>query len=314
MGGGTSTPRSGGLLVTVGPEDEGKRLDVLLGGVPEVGSRSRAANLIAAGAVTVDGATAAKSRAVVAGERVIVVLPREGAAEVAGHTDVPVVYEDEYLLVVDKPAGMAVHPSRGHATGTLVQALSGHGLEGGEEFRPGVVHRLDKDTSGLLVVAKSVEAHRRLVAMMRRRAVDRRYLALVHGAFSADTGTIEAPVGRDPVKRTSMTVGGLAARDAVTHFRVLERLGDLTLVEARLETGRTHQIRVHFAAIGHPVAGDPMYSRRDSLAVGRQFLHSYRLAFAHPFTDEELVFDAPLPADLATVLERVRESEGRADA
>ena len=149
-----------------------------------------------------------------------------------------------------------------------MQALSGHGLAGGEDFRPGVVHRLDKDTSGLLVVAKSVEAHRRLVAMMRRRAVDRRYLALVHGSFAADSGTIEAPVGRDPVKRKSMTVGGLAAREATTHFRVLERLGDFTLVEARLETGRTHQIRVHFAAIGHPVAGDPTYARRDPLGIG----------------------------------------------
>ncbi len=155
------------------------------------------------------------------------------------HTHVPVVYEDEWLLVVDKPVGMAVHPSRGHSTGTLVQELSGHGLAGGEEFRPGVVHRLDKDTSGLLIVAKSVEAHRRLVGMMQRRAVDRRYLALVHGSFAADTGTIEAPVGRDPVKRKSMTVGGLAAREATTHFRVLERLGEFTLVEARLETGRT---------------------------------------------------------------------------
>jgi 23S rRNA pseudouridine1911/1915/1917 synthase len=207
---------------------------------------------------------------------------------------------------------MAVHPSRGHATGTLVQELSGHGPAGGEDFRPGVVHRLDKDTSGLLIVAKSVEAHRRLVGMMQRRAVDRRYLALVHGSFAADTGTIEAPVGRDPVKRKSMTVGGLAAREATTHFRVVERLGELTLVEARLETGRTHQIRVHFAAIGHPVAGDPTYTRRNPLGMARQFLHSYRLAFVHPFTGDQLEFESPLPRDLASVLDGVREAEGRA--
>ncbi len=149
--------------------------------------------------------------------------------------------------------------------------------------------------------------------MMQRRAVDRRYLALVHGSFAADTGTIEAPVGRDPVKRKSMTVGGLAAREATTHFRVLERLGELTLVEARLETGRTHQIRVHFAAIGHPVAGDPTYTRRNPLGIARQFLHSYRLAFVHPFTGDRLEFESPLPPDLAVVLDSLRETEGRAD-
>lgn len=310
----TSSRGSDALHLTVPPEDSGKRLDVLLGSLSQVGSRSQAAALIAAGAVTIGGARAAKSRLVAAGDEIAVSLTEESAPEVAGHATVPVVYEDEYLLVVDKPAGMAVHPSRGHATGTMVDALSGHGLAGGEDFRPGVVHRLDKDTSGLLVVAKSVEAHRRLVAMMKRRAVDRRYLALVHGGFVADSGTIEAPVGRDPVKRTSMTVGGLAAREAVTHFTVLERLGDLTFVEAKLETGRTHQIRVHFAAIGHPVAGDRIYSRRDSLGVGRQFLHSYRLAFSHPFTGEDLVFEAPLPRDLEAVLTRLREAERRANA
>ncbi|HLA82187.1 MAG TPA: RluA family pseudouridine synthase, partial [Thermoleophilia bacterium] len=168
------------------------------------------------------------------------------------------------------------------------------------------VHRLDKDTSGLLVVAKSTEVHRLLTDMMRRRAVDRRYLALVHGSFTVESGTIEAPVGRDPVRRKSMSVGGMAARDAVTHFNVLERLGGYTLVEVRLETGRTHQIRVHFLAIGHPVAGDPVYARRDTLGVKRQFLHSYRLAFAHPVTGESVCAESPLPADLAEVLQRLR--------
>jgi 23S rRNA pseudouridine1911/1915/1917 synthase len=309
-----SVPSSAGptaLHVTVSAEDSGKRLDVIVGALAEVGSRSQAAALVAAGAVTVDGAVAAKSRLLAEGESIAVVLPGQAPADVASYATVPVIYEDEWLLVVNKPAGMTVHPAPGHSTGTMVQALSGHGLAGGEEFRPGVVHRLDKDTSGLLVVAKSVEAHRRLVAMIRRRAVDRRYLALVRGTFTSDTGTIEAPVGRDPVRRTSMTVGGLAAREATTHFKVLERLGDLTLVEARLETGRTHQIRVHFAAIGHPVAGDPLYSRRDQLGIGRQFLHSYRLEFPHPFTGEDLTFDAPLPDDLQGVLDRLRKEEGR---
>jgi 23S rRNA pseudouridine1911/1915/1917 synthase len=297
--------------LVVGAQDQGTRLDVALGRVPAVGSRSQAAALIASGAVRVDGTVAGKSRLLVAGETVTVELPPEEAVEVGTHAAVPVVYEDLWLLIVDKPAGMAVHPARGHASGTLVQALAGHGLAGGEDFRPGVVHRLDKDTSGLLVVAKTPESHRRLVAMMRRRAVERRYLALVHGSFAADSGTIEAPVGRDPVRRTSMTVGGLAAREAITHFTVLERLGDVTLVEARLETGRTHQIRVHFAAIGHAVVGDPVYARRDPLGVGRQFLHSYRLGFVHPFSGEDLRFEAPLPADLGAVLDRLRSMKGQ---
>ena len=304
---------SSALHFVVSDADAGKRLDVLVGALPAVGSRSQAAVLIAAGAVTVDGRPAAKSRLVAAGEEVRLTIREEAAPELAPHTDIPVLYEDEWLLVVDKPAGMAVHPAPGHYSGTLVQALSGHGLAGGEDFRPGVVHRLDKDTSRLLIVAKSVEAHRRLAAMMKRHAVDRRYLALVHGGFAAESGTIEAPVGRDPVKRISMTVGGVAAREAVTHFTVLERIGDLTLVEAKLETGRTHQIRVHFGAIGHPVAGDPTYARRDTLAVGRQFLHSYRIAFAHPLTGKELTFEAPLPADLQAVLDRLRAAEKRAD-
>jgi 23S rRNA pseudouridine1911/1915/1917 synthase len=311
---GSDAPTAGSTAIhlTVPAEDSGKRLDVIVGALPEVGSRSQAAALIGAGAVFVNGAPAAKSRLLAGGETIVVTLADRTAPEVASQATVPVVYEDEWLLVVDKPAGMAVHPSRGHVTDTMVQALSGHGLAGGEDFRPGVVHRLDKDTSGLLVVAKSVEAHRRLVALMKRRVIERRYLALVLGGFSADTGTIEAPVGRDPIKRRSMTVGGVAAREAVTHFTVLERFHDVTLLEARLQTGRTHQIRVHFAAIGHPVAGDPMYSRRDNLGVGRQFLHSYRLAFTHPFTGDDLVFDAPLPADLESVLVALR-AERRSD-
>ena len=306
------TPEAGVAQVeshefTVSGTEAGGRLDVVLGGRPEMGSRSRVAGLIRGGAVTVDGTVRAKSYVVSEGQRVRVELPAEAStALVAEDVPVPVLFEDQWLLVVDKPAGMAVHPSPGHASGTLVHALLGHGLGGGESFRPGIVHRLDKDTSGLLVVAKSGEVHRRLVAMMRRRAVDRRYVALVHGGFSCDTGTIEAPVGRDPARRTAMTVGGVGPREARTHFRVVERLGDFTLVEARLETGRTHQIRVHFLAIGHPVAGDPTYARRDSLGLGRQFLHSYRLSFTHPMTGEAVAIESPLPPDLEGTLVRLR--------
>lgn len=294
------------LTFIVGTDEAGRRLDAVLGEREQMGSRSRVAALIRAGAVTVDGVRRPKSYLLVEGQRVEAELPEEQLPSlVAENLPVSVVFEDEWLLVADKPAGMPVHPSRGHDAGTLVNALLGRGLAGGEEFRPGIVHRLDKDTSGLLVVAKSAEVHRRLVAMMRTRSIDRRYLALVHGNFTAESGTIEAPVGRDRVRR-SMTIGGAAARPAVTHFVVLERLGDFTLVEVRLETGRTHQIRVHFLAIGHPVVGDPTYARRDPLGLGRQFLHSHRLSFSHPMTDERVDVQAPLPADLSTVLERLR--------
>ncbi|MFH1833956.1 MAG: RluA family pseudouridine synthase [bacterium] len=299
---------AGRYSFVVSAADAGARLDVVLGRRSEVGSRSQAAALIRSGAVTVDGLSQAKSSPLAEGQTVAVVLPEESALHLtAAAPAVRVLYEDEWLLVADKPAGMPVHPSRGHSSGTLVDALAGHGLAGGEAFRPGVIHRLDKDTTGLLVVAKSADLHRRLVAMMRRRAVDRRYLALVHGSFVADSGTIEAPVGRDPARRTSMTVGGVAAREARTHFVVLERLGEFTLLEVRLETGRTHQIRVHFLAIGHPVAGDPTYARRDVLALGRQFLHSYRLSFTHPVTGSEIQVEAPLPADLDEALARLRQ-------
>jgi 23S rRNA pseudouridine1911/1915/1917 synthase len=295
------------LTFVVEAPEQRQRLDVMLGRRPELGSRSRVAELIRAGNVTVDGRLQAKSHLLVEGETVVVLLPEDEAVDLVPESlAVPVIYEDQWLLVADKPAGMPVHPSQGHSSGTLVHALLGHGLAGGEEFRPGVVHRLDKDTSGLLVVAKSGEVHRQLVAMMRRRAIDRRYLALVHGGFAAANGTIEAPVGRDPVRRKSMAVGGVAARQARTHFHVLERLADYTLVEVRLETGRTHQIRVHFLAIGHPVAGDPTYGRRDALGLGRQFLHSHRLTFEHPVTGAEVDVEAPLPADQEAALAHLR--------
>jgi 23S rRNA pseudouridine1911/1915/1917 synthase len=295
------------LEYAVGAGEAGARLDVFLARFEELGSRSRVAGLVRQGAVLVDGIARQKSFPVAEGQIITVDIPAEVLSTLLPEDlPVPILYEDAWLMVVDKPAGMPVHPSRGHASGTLVNALVGRGAAGGEEFRPGVVHRLDKDTTGLLVVAKSADAHRKLTAMLRRRAVDRRYLALVHGSFVVDTGTIEAPVGRDPVRRTSMAVGGASARDAVTHFRVVERLGDYTLVEAKLETGRTHQIRVHFLAIGHPVVGDPVYARRDAVGLGRQFLHSYRLRFTHPMTGDDVCVESPLPPDLEDVLANLR--------
>jgi 23S rRNA pseudouridine1911/1915/1917 synthase len=218
---------------------------------------------------------------------------------------VPIVYRDESLLVVDKPPGLVVHPAPGHRGPTLVDALAGL-AGGGEEARPGIVHRLDRDTSGLMIVARTEEAHRELSAQVKAREVERTYTALVEGHLASRTGTIDAPVGRDHRAPERMTVGGRAPREARTHFEVVETLPADSLLEVRLETGRTHQIRTHFAAIGHPVAGDPRYGSEGRHGLKRQFLHSSRLAFRHPFEGERLEFESELPRDLAGALERAR--------
>jgi 23S rRNA pseudouridine1911/1915/1917 synthase len=216
---------------------------------------------------------------------------------------IEVVFSDESLVVVDKPAGLVVHPAPGHRGETLVDALRGV-AGGGDPARPGIVHRLDRDTSGLMMVARSESAHRGLARQVRRREVRREYVALVEGHLASRTGTIDAPVGRDHRAPERMTVGGRRPREARTHFSVREVLAEDTLVDVRLETGRTHQIRTHFAAIGHPVCGDPRYGHAGRHGLARQFLHSAKLAFSHPITGEPLSFEAPLPADLATALER----------
>jgi len=210
-------------------------------------------------------------------------------------------------MVVDKPAGLVVHPARGHREGTLSQLLAPTAA-GGEPERAGIVHRLDRDTSGLLVVACSEEAHRRLQAELRERLIEREYLALVDGVPPARSGTIEAPIGRHPRVRTRMAVGGAGAREARTHFTLERRLGDVSLLRLRLDTGRTHQIRVHLQAIGHPVCGDPEYGRPDVLGLHRQFLHATHLAFPHPISGERVEVDSPLPEDL---LEALRRAEDR---
>jgi 23S rRNA pseudouridine1911/1915/1917 synthase len=215
------------------------------------------------------------------------------------------VHLDDRLAVVEKPAGLVVHAAPGHRGATLVDAL-GELLGGGEAARPGIVHRLDKDTSGLMLVARDEEAHRRLAAMIKAREVERRYLALVEGRPRSRAGTIDAPLGRDHRAPERRAVRGRGARGARTHFEVIEALPADTLVEARLETGRTHQIRAHFAAIGHPVAGDPRYGHAGRHGLQRQFLHSARLGFRHPFTGAEMAFESALPEDLAAALERAR--------
>jgi 23S rRNA pseudouridine1911/1915/1917 synthase len=262
--------------------------------------------LVGEGAVLVDGAARPKSHRLSGGEEVsFEEAPPGGAGLVAEPMDLRIAYEDEHLVVVDKPAGLVVHPAPGHATGTLVHGLVGV-AGGGEEERPGIVHRLDRDTSGLMVVARSAEAHRRLERLVRRRRLERRYLALVCGRPRSRRGTIEAPIGRDRHDPTRQSLDTATPRDAVTHFEVVELLPRHALLDVRLETGRTHQIRVHLAAIDLPVAGDPVYGRPGELGLERQFLHAARLAFPHPMSGEPVETESPLPPDLEAALAAAR--------
>jgi 23S rRNA pseudouridine1911/1915/1917 synthase len=287
---------------TIGEDEAGQRLDHVL--AEPLGSRSRAQRLIDAGLVTVDGAQRPKRHVVSAGEVVEVGdEPAPAGASDPGEPDVAlaIAYEDDALLVVDKPAGLVVHPAAGHWTGTLSQALAARGIDAD---RGGIVHRLDRDTSGLLLAAKSEPVLRALQQELRERRIEREYLALVEGRPPARTGTIDAPIGRDRRDRTRHSTDTDAPRDAVTHFEIEQALPATTLLRVRLETGRTHQIRVHLEAIGHPVVGDPVYGRGDTLGLERQFLHAARLAFDHPADGRRVEVRSPLPADLAAALER----------
>jgi 23S rRNA pseudouridine1911/1915/1917 synthase len=294
---------AGELALEVPAEAAGMRLDAFL--APHVGSRAAAQRLIEDGRVRVDGSARPKRHAVTAGERVAVTPPAAEAPPADGRS-VPfaVAWEDEHLLVVDKPAGVVVHPAPGHRGPTLAQALAGRAAGGEDPERAGIVHRLDRDTSGLLVVARSEAAHAALTAAIARRAVLREYLVLVLGRPAARAGTIDAPLGRDRRVRTRVSTDTDEPRPAVTHFEVERALPCATLLRARLETGRTHQIRAHLQAIGHPVAGDREYGAPGAFGLERQFLHAHRLAFAHPLTGEPLDVRSPLPGDLAAALER----------
>ncbi|MGE5227252.1 MAG: RluA family pseudouridine synthase [Planctomycetaceae bacterium] len=266
---------------------------------------------IAAGTVTVEGALRPKSFRLLGGERLVVELP--GEEPLAAETDaepVPIRFRDEHLLVVAKPAGLVTHPTARRRSGTLVNRLLGMGITlapAGGPLRPGIVHRLDAGTSGLMLVAETDEAYAALQAMLRRHAVQRRYLALVRGAPANDAFGVEAPLGR---RADRIVVDHVEGRAAATGFQVRERLPRATLLEASPRTGRTHQIRVHLAAVGHPILGDRAYggagdeARR--LGLGRPFLHSWRLAFEHPVTGERVALEDPLPPDLANALERAR--------
>ncbi len=280
--------------------DVGTRLDRFLAG--PVGSRARAQALIESDRVRVDGARAPKRHALQAGEVIVVDVHEEVPEAPAAEAPYEIAYEDEHLLVVDKPAGVVVHPARGHRTGTLAQALAARGTGGGEPWRAGIVHRLDRDTSGLLVVAKTDAVHRALKALLSDRHIRREYLALVEGRPPARTGTIDAPIGRDRHERTLMSLQTDDPREARTHFEIVTAFAQTTLLRVVLDTGRTHQIRVHLAAIGHPVCGDHQYGGQRRYGLERQFLHAARLAFTHPVTDQPLDLSSPLPADLAAAL------------
>ena len=285
---------------------EPERLDRAVAARAEVGSRSAAERLIAAGAVLVDGERRPKSHRLEGGEEVVVDLPEAEAPLAPEPMDLDVVWEDEHLLVVNKPAGVVVHPAGGHRSGTLVHGLLELDAAGGDEDRPGIVHRLDRDTSGLLVVARSDEAHARLQEAIRRRQVERRYVALVKGTPRSRAGRIEAPIGRDRFDRSRHSLDTATPRDAVTYFELLELLGPRALLSLKLETGRTHQIRVHLEAIDLPVCGDPVYGVPGDLGLERQFLHAAGLAFDHPSTGGRVEVESPLPDDLAAALDRAR--------
>jgi 23S rRNA pseudouridine1911/1915/1917 synthase len=286
----------------------GTRLDRFLAGV--LGSRARAQTLIDAGRVRVDGALRPKRHLVTAGEAIEI---DEGVLEsrLVPDEDAPfaVAYEDDHLLVVDKPAGVVVHPARGHTAGTLAQALAGRAAGGEDPWRAGIVHRLDRDTSGLLVVAKNDTVHRALKSLLAQRQLRREYLALVDGHPPARTGTIDAPIGRHRRDRKLMSIDSDDPRQARTHFEIERLLPAAALLRVALETGRTHQIRVHLAAIDHPVCGDPQYGTRGRFGLDRQFLHAARLAFVHPVTGEQIDMRSELPADLAAALARAERGE-----
>lgn len=291
-------------------EEAGARLDVVLSGLIET-SRSVAANIIEQGLVTVNGKPCAKNSRLKVGDKVTARLPEVRSAEAIAQ-DIPlnIVYEDDWLLVVNKPKGMVVHPAAGNYEGTLVNALlyycpdSLSGING--VARPGIVHRIDKDTSGLLMVAKNDVAHNSLAKQVKDHTVCREYEAVVCGHLRQQTGTIDAPIGRHPVKRKQMTVTDKNARNAVTHYEVVAEYKEYTHVRLRLETGRTHQIRVHMAYIGHPVAGDRVYGgAKQPKELQGQCLHAKKLGFVHPKTEEYMEFDSALPEYFTQFLKRL---------
>ncbi len=314
------------LEITVSVEHAGQRLDLFLAGrLTQAESRSEIQRLIRAGNAQIDGRVISRASTKVAAGQVVRIVPtpvkNPGPPESPGLSDgiVPdnislnVVYEDDDIAVIDKPAGMTVHPGAGHDSGTLVNAAVArwpHIAGVGESDRPGIVHRLDRDTSGLLVIALSDVAYSRLSEMIRNREITRIYTALVHGHPEASAGVVDAPIGRDPHRRTRQAVVE-DGRPSRTHYRVTREIGNYSLLEVRLETGRMHQIRVHLGAIGHPVAGDQTYGKRPTGSLDRQFLHACKLEFDHPVSGDPLSMASELPETLQTAITELTATTGR---
>ncbi len=290
---------------------DGERLDVFLARMDETLSRSRVQRLIADGHVMVDGKTPKASQRLSEGATVAVEMPEPEATDILPEQiPLDILYEDEDVIVVNKARGMVVHPAAGVSRGTLVNALLAHckdlsGINGA--LRPGIVHRLDKDTSGVMIAAKNDAAHRSLAEQIQQKTAKRVYWAILTGNIAEEEGVIHGAIGRNPKDRQKMAVVRENGKDATTNFRVLERFGAYTLVECRLMTGRTHQIRVHMAYIGHPVVGDPKYgAKKCPFSIEGQALHSKTLMFTHPRTEERMEFEAPLPEDMQMILDDLR--------
>ncbi|XEC96888.1 RluA family pseudouridine synthase [Paenibacillus tarimensis] len=297
---------------TIEEQEAGERLDKFLAENLEEGaaSRTQVQEWIKNGYVLVNENKVKANYKLAAGDEIAVTVPQPETAEIKPE-QIPlnIVYEDGDVIVIDKPRGMVVHPAPGHSSGTVVNALMFHctdlsGING--SLRPGIVHRIDKDTSGLLMAAKNDLAHHSLSDQLKAHSVVRKYIALVHDNLPHDQGTIDAPIGRDPKDRKLFAVTERNGKRAVTHFVVLERFGDYTLIELQLETGRTHQIRVHMKFIGHPLAGDPVYGRSKTVALKGQALHAAILGFVHPRSGEQLQFESPVPNDMEEVITALR--------
>jgi 23S rRNA pseudouridine1911/1915/1917 synthase len=300
-------------LLTVPADCAGMRLDAALARLLPEHSRSRLQGWLKEGRITLDGAAGDAKHKVWGGERLAVAVPPEPTlAESAEDIPLPIAYEDEQIIVIDKPAGLVVHPGNGNEHGTLMNALLHHAPQLAGVPRAGIVHRLDKDTSGLMVVARTLAAQTELVRQLQARSVKRHYLALVHGIVGCG-GTVDAPLGRHPVQRVKMAVVKSGGKEARTHYEVREAFNRCTLLECKLETGRTHQIRVHMASIGHPLVGDPVYGKAKCGdpwldAFPRQALHAWKLALVHPATGREMHWKSPLPADFEALLEALHEA------
>ncbi|GAJ38715.1 RluA family pseudouridine synthase [Saccharococcus caldoxylosilyticus] len=294
-------------------EYDNERIDKVIAALNEEWSRSKVQQWIKNGLVTVNDRSVKANYKCEAGDVVVIRLPEPEPLHVEPEPiPLDIYYEDADVLVVNKPRGMVVHPAPGHMRGTLVNALLAHctdlsGING--VLRPGIVHRIDKDTSGLLMVAKNDVAHQSLVDQLVKKTVTRKYKAIVHGVIPHDYGTIDAPIGRDKRDRKKMTVTEENGKEAVTHFRVLERFRHYTFIECQLETGRTHQIRVHMKYIGYPLAGDPQYGPKKTLPIDGQALHAGVLGFTHPRTGEYLEFEAPLPPEFEAILQWLRKND-----